>query len=102
MPSLERMRVNGVNENLLDLHRRNLNALTTSFGSTLTDRATNLSPREIEICDMIRGGLASKEIAEALNLAVHTIEKHRRNVRQKLGLTNQGTNLYSFLSSLSR
>jgi hypothetical protein len=35
-----------------------------------------------------------------LNIALHTVEKHRRMARKKLNLANKGINLRTYLSSL--
>ena len=59
-----------------------------------------LTPRETEVCNLVKNGLANKEIARLLNIALHTVEKHRRMARNKLGLTNKGINLYSYFNSL--
>jgi DNA-binding NarL/FixJ family response regulator len=56
-----------------------------------------LSPREHEVCLLIRRGLASKEIARKLHISSMTVEKHRRAIRKKLGLTNTTTNLAVYL-----
>ncbi|WP_127133090.1 response regulator transcription factor [Pseudoflavitalea rhizosphaerae] len=45
-----------------------------------------LTRREKEIIAMIRRGLTSRGIAEALNLSEYTIETHRRNIFRKLKL----------------
>jgi len=45
-----------------------------------------LSPREIEIVQLISSGLIAKEIADKLNLSTHTIYTHRKNIMKKLGL----------------
>ena len=45
-----------------------------------------LTAREFQIMDFIVSGLSSKDIAEKLNLSVKTIENHRYNLMQKLGL----------------
>ncbi len=57
-------------------------------------------PREIEICNMVKAGLRSKEISSLLNVSPQTVEKHRKNIRRKLKLTNKSTNLASFLHRL--
>ena len=59
-----------------------------------------LTPREIEICNMIKSGLTTKEISNFLNSSSQTIDKHRKNIRKKLGLTQRYINLTSFLQSL--
>jgi len=45
-----------------------------------------LSPREREVVKLIAEGKSSKEIAVALGIAVTTIETHRRQLMEKLGL----------------
>lgn len=45
-----------------------------------------LSPREIEVARLVTEGLSSKEIASRLNLSVRTVEKHRANIMDKLGV----------------
>jgi DNA-binding CsgD family transcriptional regulator len=65
----------------------------------MKSRFARLTPREQEICDMIRDGLSSKEISEVLNLSILTVHKHREQIRDKLGLTNQNINLSTFLRS---
>jgi DNA-binding NarL/FixJ family response regulator len=47
-----------------------------------------LSLREMEIMDMVRQGLSSKEIAAAASIAVKTVEVHRYNILKKLNLKN--------------
>lgn len=48
----------------------------------------SLSRREIEIIGFIKKGYSSKEIAEALNISVKTVEVHRYNTLKKLNLKN--------------
>lgn len=45
-----------------------------------------LTPREIEIARLVSEGLSSKEVATRLNLSVRTVEKHRANLMEKLGV----------------
>ncbi len=74
--------------------------LSDSFGNALDDPAFNLSPREREICGLLRDGKSSDEIADFLNLSVQTIQTHRKKIRKKLGIQNRKKNLVSFLRSL--
>jgi two-component system invasion response regulator UvrY len=48
----------------------------------------SLSQREIEIISFIKKGFSSKEIADALNISVKTVEVHRYNILKKLNLKN--------------
>lgn len=47
-----------------------------------------LSDRELEIFGLIGQGKAVRDIAEALNLSVKTVEAHREHIKEKLGLSN--------------
>ncbi len=45
-----------------------------------------LTPREIEVVQLIAKGLIAKEIAGRLHLSTHTIYTHRKNIMKKLNL----------------
>jgi DNA-binding NarL/FixJ family response regulator len=47
-----------------------------------------LSDREFEVFQLIGQGIATSDIAARLHLSVKTVEVHRSNIKQKLGLTN--------------
>lgn len=47
-----------------------------------------LSEREIEVINLIRDGLSSKEIASRLSIAIKTVEVHRHNILKKLKVKN--------------
>ncbi len=47
-----------------------------------------LSPREVEIIQLVAEGMSNKEIAEKIFLSVHTITTHRKNIMSKLGVNN--------------
>lgn len=55
----------------------------------------NLTAREIEILSLIKAGKSSQEIANTLHRSVFTIDTHRKNIIQKLGLKN-GQDLIRF------
>ena len=84
----------------LDLLKRNLEELATSFGRKLSEPRLKLSPREIEVCDMIKTGMSTKEIAKLLHISPRTVERHRDNIRRKFNIINSQINLSSFLHSL--
>ncbi len=50
--------------------------------------ARPLSAREREVARMVAEGLTSKEIADQLGCAVKTVESHRKQIMDKLGLTS--------------
>jgi DNA-binding NarL/FixJ family response regulator len=45
-----------------------------------------LTEREQEIAKLVAAGQMSKEIASQLNLSVRTVEKHRANIMEKVGV----------------
>jgi DNA-binding NarL/FixJ family response regulator len=56
----------------------------TDLSSPLS--AELLTPREKEILGYTANGLTSKEIAERLDISARTVEAHRANIREKLGI----------------
>ena len=48
-----------------------------------------LTPRESEVVKLIAEGLTSKEIGAVLHISEKTVERHRTNVLEKLGLRNR-------------
>jgi PAS domain S-box-containing protein len=88
-----------VNKTYFDLLKYNLDELAASTGGTL-HISSKLSPREMEICAMIKNGSSSKDIAEALDIALVTVQKHREVIRRKLGLTNKNVNLTTHLRNM--
>jgi DNA-binding NarL/FixJ family response regulator len=45
-----------------------------------------LSDRELEVYEMVGGGLTTRKIADRLHLSVKTIETHKMHLKEKLGL----------------
>jgi two-component system, NarL family, response regulator NreC len=45
-----------------------------------------LTPREREVLQMVAEGRSNKDVANILNLSLHTVETHRGNILEKLGL----------------
>ena len=58
-----------------------------------------MTPTEIAICNMVRNGMRTKEIARMRGVSEATINRHREKIRSKLKLTNQDVNLVTFLQS---
>jgi DNA-binding NarL/FixJ family response regulator len=57
------------------------NAATSSLVAVET-----LSARELEVARLVSEGFSSKEIAVRLDLSVRTVEKHRANIMDKVGV----------------
>lgn len=55
-----------------------------------------LTPREIEILDLLAGGLGNKEIAKRLGVSVTTVRSHLSSTYEKLGVDSRvGLALYA-------
>jgi len=50
------------------------------------ERTHGLTPRELEVLQLICSGMSNKEIAEELDLSVNTVAVHRANIMNALGL----------------
>ena len=83
----------------VDMLRTNLEELTSPFISQLSRSYRSMTPTEIAICNMIRNGMRTKEIADMRGTSQATINRHREKIRRKLKITNQDINLATFLQS---
>ena len=54
-----------------------------------TAAADILTPRELEILKLIAEACTSKQIAEMLVISVKTVERHRANILEKLGMRDR-------------
>ena len=67
---------------------------------TETD-TTELSEREQEILIAVVKGLINKEIASTLNISIHTVMSHRKNITRKTGIKSiSGLTVYALFKNL--
>jgi len=66
------------------------NCLTDEVVPFAIESATDvlLTPREREILALAKEGMFSKEISEKLNISIHTVNRHRQNILEKLQVDN--------------
>lgn len=83
----------------VDLLKRNLKEIASPFIDKLSKAYLSLTPIEIQVCNMIRSGLTTKEIARLRYVSPATICRHREHVRRKLGITNKDINLATYLQT---
>ncbi len=86
--------------NLVEIIQQRLEEVVSPFLNRLTSLNRFLTPREIDVAALVREGKTSKEIAELLTITVSGVDFHRKQIRKKLGLTNEKSNLRSSLLSL--
>lgn len=103
LPYVEKLLLGNLTEKqrtLLEVAETNLKDIVSPFLHSLTALKILLTPQEIEVANMVRGGRTSKEIAEVMGLSVSGVDFHRKNLRRKVGLTNSAKNLRSYLLSI--
>jgi DNA-binding CsgD family transcriptional regulator len=103
LPTLHKLKgrtKRGVDRRYLDLLESNLKNMVSEFGVKMGTVATVLSAREVEICNMIREGLPSKEIAELLQISLRTVDTHRNRIRKKLSINSRHVNLFTHLQAM--
>jgi DNA-binding CsgD family transcriptional regulator len=83
----------------VEMLKTNLEEITSQFVRHLSNSYHSLTPTEITICNMIRNGLRTKEIAQTRGVSAATINRHRENIRKKLKITNDDVNLATYLQS---
>jgi len=63
-----------------------IHPLTPDRMGKLEKKATQLTPREMEVLQLIAEGKANKETADELGIGIKTVEKHREHVMTKLDI----------------
>lgn len=62
---------------------------------------SSLSEREKDVIKLVAKGYTNKEIADMLNLSIHTIISHRKNITAKFGIkTISGLSIYALLNGI--
>lgn len=82
-----------------EMMKSSLDEITSPFISHLSNSYLAMTPTEITVCNMIRNGLRTKEIAQIRGVSTATINRHRENIRRKLELINNNVNLATYLQS---
>lgn len=60
-----------------------------------------LSSRETDVLVLVAKGQSSKEIADSLNISVHTVNSHRKNITRKTGIKSvAGLAVYAMIHNL--
>lgn len=104
MPYVEKLknaRLKPKDRTLVEIIETHLNDIISPLLQHFANLKIFLTPQEIQVAGLVKDGKTSKEIADILNVSETTVNFHRKNLRVKFGLTNQKTNLRSYLLSIS-
>ncbi len=102
-PHIEKLKANTRDENKLsqlEIIETNLKNIVSPFAVSLSSKYKNLTPREIQIANLIKHGLSSKEIANILNVSKSDVDMYRSRIRKKMNLKSRKENLQALLMSL--
>ncbi|QJB56644.1 PAS and helix-turn-helix domain-containing protein [Pseudodesulfovibrio sp. zrk46] len=100
LPALERITTSdtpAVREGYKTVIEDQLVDLASESSGEFDSELLRLSPREMEVCQLIQLGRSGKEIAELLNMSFETVQTHRKNIRKKLGLRGRKASLFTYL-----
>ena len=100
LDTLEENLSNTPQQEYIKVIKENIQKITSAFSMTLSSSFLNLSPREIQVADLVRHGRTNKEAAGILNISINAVEFHRNNLRKKLGIQNKKVNLRTHLLSM--
>ena len=60
-----------------------------------------LSKREMDVLVAVAKGMMNKEIADQMNISIHTVISHRKNITRKTGIKSvSGLTVYALLNNL--
>ena len=100
LDNLEADLVNTRQHEYVKVIQENIKKITSAFSQKLSSSYLGLSPREIQVADLVRHGRTNKESSGILNISINAVEFHRNNLRRKLGIQNKKVNLRTYLLSM--
>lgn len=98
---LKGLKLNDSQSSHLEIIETNIHNIISPFLRNLTVEHFDLTPREIQVVNLVKEGKTTKEMTELLNISATAVDFHRKNVRLKLGIKNKKTNLRSFLHAMN-
>jgi DNA-binding NarL/FixJ family response regulator len=58
-------------------------------GNSAKEEFDVLTPRELEVLKLIAEAYTSQQIADALFISIKTVDRHRQNILEKLGMRDR-------------
>jgi PAS domain S-box-containing protein len=85
----------------IDVLESNLMSIISPFSQRLSSKFLNLTPKELQVANLVKEGRTSKEIAELLDVSPGTVALYRNRIRKKLTVNGKKVNLRTYLASLN-
>jgi DNA-binding CsgD family transcriptional regulator len=104
LPYIERLKSGRISKrdmSFVSILESNLINIISPFSHRLSSRHLNLTPKELQVANLIKEGRTTKEISEMMGICAGAVALHRNHVRTKLGIKGKKINLQSYLGSLS-
>ncbi|MDX9787420.1 MAG: LuxR C-terminal-related transcriptional regulator [Desulfobacterales bacterium] len=87
---------------IVDIIVDHLNDIISPLMQSLSHLNIFLTPQEMQIATLVKDGKSTQEISDLLHISEATVSFHRKNIRKKLGISNQNRNLRSYLMTLEK
>ena len=91
---------------IIEIHdtRAKIISKMNEFAQSETTKSTDdveLSKRETDVLVAVAKGMMNKEIADQMNISIHTVISHRKNITRKTGIKSvSGLTVYALLNNL--
>ena len=90
-----------LNDNKQKIINKIVNILNKNDESSAQNDSVDLSNREIDVLVCISKGMTNKDISDLLNISVHTVITHRKNIVKKTGIKSvAGLTVYALINNL--
>ena len=78
-----------------------LNLQNNNDETSAQNESVDLSNREVDVLVCVAKGMTNKDISDMLNISVHTVITHRKNIVKKTGIKSvSGLTVYALLNNL--
>ena len=90
-----------LNDNKQKVVSKILNLLNNNDETASQNESVDLSNREVDVLVCVAKGMTNKDISDMLNISVHTVITHRKNIVKKTGIKSvSGLTVYALLNNL--
>ncbi len=104
LPYIEKIKMTELDDfqkTYLSIIETNLKDIVSPFSRKMSIKELNLTPKELQVANLIKKDISGKLIAEIMNISPRTLYTYRKNVRKKVGLKHKRVNLRSYLLTLN-
>lgn len=90
-----------LNDNKQKVINKMLNLQNNNDETYAQNESVDLSNREVDVLVCVAKGMTNKDISDMLNISVHTVITHRKNIVKKTGIKSvSGLTVYALLNNL--